>query len=114
MSTPEPESPDHDGAGDIGETWTDPVSVAAPEQHRPLIELRDRRHRHLAGMQTKVLYGIGLVVVLTLLILLIGVGFGAFSENFGLELLRTVLPPSLAAGATIVGTLFALETNWRD
>jgi hypothetical protein len=113
MSTPGPQDNDHAGA-DADETWTDPVSAAAPSQQRPLIEFRNRRHRHLARMQTKVLYGIGLVVMITLFTLLFGIGLGAFSENFGLELLRTVLPPSLAAGATIVGTLFALETNRRE
>ncbi|GAA2820185.1 hypothetical protein [Saccharopolyspora taberi] len=104
MSTPQQDLED--------ETWTDDSEPAEAPAEPRLIELR--KHRHLASMQTKVLYGIGLVLLVTLLTLVLGVGFGAFSEGFGLELLRTMLTPTLAAGATIVGTLFALERGKEE
>jgi hypothetical protein len=103
-------------------TWVD----RSPPGNRELIargkelELRERQaelearsaaRRHYLRMQKWVLFGVGALILLTLLALLIGLWVGAISPTFATELARIVLPILLGAAATIVGAFFGAGAN---
>ncbi|MBP2321494.1 hypothetical protein JOF56_001879 [Kibdelosporangium banguiense] len=110
MTAGEPEGDDVKRQGDARaddsppensvEEWRDTAEDAVGSG--PLL----RTVGHTASMQKRVLYGIGGVFALTLLLLVAAVSFGGITEEFALELGRLVFPAALAAGATVVGTLF--------
>jgi hypothetical protein len=76
-------------------------------------ELKREQQRHVAWMQTRVLIGVGLIVVITFETLVLAVGFGGISTATASELGRMVLPALVGAGSTIVGALF-LRTGERQ
>lgn len=53
------------------------------------------------------LLGIGIVVVLTILLTVVGMAFRWYPEEFARLLLQLVVPPLLSAFAVVVGYLFA-------
>ncbi|TDV46111.1 hypothetical protein [Actinophytocola oryzae] len=103
-------------------TWID----RSPPGNRELIargrelELRERQaeleaksaaRRHYLRMQKWVLFGVGALILLTVLALVLGLWVGAISAEFATELTRTVLPILLGAAATIVGAFFGSGAN---
>jgi hypothetical protein len=89
--------------------WTDETTadsgVTEPVVgNKPLVSVGDPRH--FDRMQTKVLWGIGIFFLASLLAVIIGPAVHAISEDLAKEIMKTVLPPVMASAATIVGTLF--------
>jgi hypothetical protein len=76
--------------------------------------LAEKRHAHTASMQNRVLAGIGLLLLSTLLVIVVAVSFGGITEQFALELTRFILPSAVASGATIVGVLFVTNRGRSD
>ncbi|KAA2260120.1 hypothetical protein F0L68_20560 [Solihabitans fulvus] len=93
------------------ETWTDEDS--GPLFLGPVVDAREQR-RHVAGMQSRVLLGIGAIFLVTLLVIVLGPRYFQMQQDVVHQLIQTVLPSVLAAGATIVGTLFGAAANRRE
>lgn len=82
-------------------TWRDDE----PVQSGPLIDVREeQRHRNV--LQSRLLTGLGVVFVSTLLLVMIGPATGFVTETFARDLAQMILPALLTFGGTIVGTLF--------
>jgi hypothetical protein len=103
--------------GDPGrdhETWYD-TDAAEPgkvigtkdltKEMMQFITDREARH-HVRTMQIKILSGVGLIFIGTILTLVAALGLGLIPPEFGSELMRMVIPTVLGAGLTIVGTFF--------
>ena len=103
-------------------TWID----SSPPGNRELIargkelELRERQaeleaksaaRRHYLRMQKWVRFGVGALILLTVIALVLGLWLGAISPEFATELARTILPILLGAAATIVGAFFGAGAN---
>ncbi len=72
------------------------------------IEAKSAARRHYLRMQTWVLLGVGLLILLTILALVLGLWVHAISSSFATELARITLPILLGAAATIVGAFFGV------
>jgi hypothetical protein len=75
------------------------------------IEAKSAARRHYLRMQTWVLLGVGVLILLTILALVLGLWVHAISPTFATELARITLPILLGAAATIVGAFFGVGTN---
>jgi len=75
------------------------------------IEAKTAARRHYLRMQTWVLIGVGLLILLTILALVLGLWIRAISASFATELARITLPILLGAAATIVGAYFGVGAN---
>ena len=104
-------------------TWSEPGSAMAATgkviDSRTLFKLQTEREerlvmhaaqaearRHFMKMQLRVLSGVGLIFIATILTLVIGLWRHLIPLAFGTELMRMVIPTVLGAGLTIVGTFF--------
>lgn len=108
-------------AEESGEVWSDvhagnatPVT-GLPGQPGPVVGtgplVGRKTTRHVSRMQLRVLYGVGGFFLLTLVAIVAGPATGAIREEFAAQIMQTILPPLLASGATIVGTLFTSERS---
>jgi hypothetical protein len=75
------------------------------------IEAKSAARRHYLRMQSWVLLGVGLLILLTIIALVLGLWLHAISSSFATELARITLPILLGAAATIVGAFFGVGTN---
>lgn len=108
-----------EGAQDQGATWSDesdPVVGADPATRpRPVVGsgplVGTEKLRHVGRMQLVVLFGLGGFFLLTMIVIVVGPWVGAIEESLAEKIMQTVLPPLLASGATIVGTLFTSDRS---
>lgn len=70
------------------------------------LEAKANARRHYLRMQKWVLIGVGALILLTIAVLVVGLGIGALTPTVASELARTILPILLGAAATIVGAFF--------
>jgi len=75
------------------------------------IEAKHAAREHYLRMQKWVLLGVGVLLLLTVLVLVVGLWVKAISASFASELARTMLPILLGAAATIVGAFFGAGVN---
>jgi uncharacterized integral membrane protein len=75
------------------------------------IEAKHAARAHHLRMQKWVLLGVGILLLLTVLMLVLGLWVKAISASFASELARTMLPILLGASATIVGAFFGAGAN---
>lgn len=103
------------------ETWSDddPASGRThqppPPGHAPVVQVNEldaKRHAHKASMQNRVLAGVGLVFLTTLVVIVTAVSLGGITEEFATELAKMILPVVLTSGGSIVVALFV--TRDRD
>ena len=76
------------------DTWTDDVRA---------------QQRHENRMQSRALFGVGVLFLITLVVVIVAPWVAAISEDFARTLAQMILPALLASGATIIGTLFRLK-----
>lgn len=79
---------------------------AAIEEKKALLEADAERRRHFMRMQIRVLFGVGLVFLVTLMVLVVGLWRDLLPLEVATELMRMVIPTVLGAGLTIVGMFF--------
>jgi hypothetical protein len=84
------------------------LELAAQEAE---IEAKTAARRHYLRMQTWVLLGVGILILLTITTLVLGLWVNAINSSFATELARTTLPILLGAAATIVGAFFGVGAN---
>lgn len=75
------------------------------------IEAKSAARRHYLRMQSWVLLGVGVLILLTIVALVLGLWVHAISAPFATELARITLPILLGAAATIVGAFFGVGAN---
>jgi hypothetical protein len=75
------------------------------------IEAKSRARRHYLRMQTWVLLGVGMLILLTVVALVLGLWLHAISADFATELARIMLPILLGAATTIVGAFFGVGAS---
>jgi ABC-type phosphate transport system permease subunit len=86
------------------DTWTD----NSPARARRDIDVRAQQ-RHENRMQSRALFGVGVLFLITLVVVIVAPWVAAISEDFARTLAQMILPALLASGATIIGTLFKLK-----
>lgn len=112
-----------EGAGADLITWSEPGNEPADTHKvidsRTLFTLQTEREvrlavqaeqiearRHFMKMQLRVLSGVGLIFIATILTLVVGLGAHLIPVAFANELMRMIIPTVLGAGLTIVGVFF--------
>lgn len=93
-------------SGQVIDTRTLFTLVTEHDERKALRDAQSESRRHFMRMQLRVLTGVGLIFFCTILTLVIGLWRHLIPLPFGTELMRTVVPPVLGAGLTIVGAFF--------
>lgn len=75
------------------------------------IEAKSAARRHYLRMQSWVLLGVGLLILLTVIALVLGLWLHAINSDFATELARILLPILLGAATTIVGAFFGVGSS---
>lgn len=75
------------------------------------IEAKSAARRHYLRMQSWVLLGVGVLILVTIVALVLGLWLHAISADFATELARVLLPILLGAATTIVGAFFGVGAN---
>jgi len=90
------------------ETWADEESAEESAEDTWTDDVRAQQ-RHENRMQSRALFGVGVLFLITLVVVIVAPWVAAISEDFARTLAQMILPALLASGATIIGTLFKLK-----
>ncbi|PPK61860.1 hypothetical protein V5P93_002404 [Actinokineospora auranticolor] len=94
------------GAGPVVDTHELFQLRTAAEEKRELRAAELERQRHFMRMQVRVMLGVGLVFLVTLVTLVLGLWLHLMPQGVAEELMRMVIPTVLGAGLTITGMFF--------